>query len=256
MGVQAEGTWQALSRSTAACADLHPRQLYNASGRTEYTRVRLNVYTLIVDITDTRFTNQIGPNKINYATAGDNFAISPRCIPMGIFKVDLTGTPFIVSETVQWTWSGKFPSSSPQTGSALISNTSYVGCFLDTNDRLLPSAHITGTYVNVEYCIKFCNSRGFPFAGLQNSSDCFCGDSHDRNPRAKSESECNLPCTANRNEMCGGIGRMSVYDTGVSQAIAGRCGGYPGRCFPALKTSPSVPSLQLVLIRTQPCLQP
>jgi hypothetical protein len=61
--------------------------------------------------------------KFSYATAGDKFAISPRCIPMGTFKLDLTGTPFLVSETVQWTWKGKFPSSSAQNGTAFISNT-------------------------------------------------------------------------------------------------------------------------------------
>jgi hypothetical protein len=49
----------------------------------------------------------------------------------------------------------------------LLKLLAYVGCFVDTNDRLLPSAHITGNYVDVEYCIKFCNGRGFPFAGLQ-----------------------------------------------------------------------------------------
>lgn len=38
---------------------------------------------------------------------------------------------------------------------------------MDTDERLLPSANFTGDYVTVELCVKFCNSRGFPFAGMQ-----------------------------------------------------------------------------------------
>ncbi|XP_061182724.1 uncharacterized protein LOC133191060 isoform X3 [Saccostrea echinata] len=242
--------------STSACAYAHPRQLYSGRGRTSYRRVRLNVHTLEVDITDSSSAVKAGPSIINYGTAGDKFAYSPKCTPMGTFKIDLTGSPFVVSGDVQWTWVGKFLSSTTQNGSALITNTSYIGCFMDMDERLLPSAHFSGDYVTVEYCIQFCNSRGFPFAGMQNASYCYCGESHDRYPRANSEAECNSPCAGRVTEKCGGKGRISVYDTGVPQAIEGRCGGYPGNCFPALKSAPSVPKLQLSLIRTQPCLQP
>nr|XP_034336472.1 uncharacterized protein LOC105332975 isoform X2 [Crassostrea gigas] len=244
------------SSVVSACSDARPRQLNPERGRTEYKKVRLNVAQLSVSITDQRFTIQRGPNAIPYATAGDHFTVSPQCIPMGTFKLDLTGSPFVVSQETQWTLNASSPPGTSQKQSIFITNSTYIGCFMDTDERLLPSANFTGDYVTVESCVKFCNSRGFPFAGMQNSSQCFCGDSHDRYPRAESEAECNLPCVGNAKEKCGGVGRISVYDTGYPQAIQGLCGGFPGRCYPALKAKPDQTRLQLTLIPSHPCLQP
>lgn len=46
------------------------------------------------------------------------------------------------------------------------------------------------------------------------------------------------------------------YPPGYPQAIQGLCGGFPGRCFPALKAKPDQTRLQLTLIPSHPCLQP
>ena len=46
--------------------------------------------------------------------------------------------------------------------------------------------------------------------GLQNSKECFCGDSHGKHG-ASDEEECNLTCDGNPEEFCGGHYRNSVY---------------------------------------------
>ena len=56
-----------------------------------------------------------------YGEGGDHFSLSPKCLPMGTFRIDLTGTPFIVSQKIEWQWSGKFYNTS-QKGAALITN--------------------------------------------------------------------------------------------------------------------------------------
>ena len=137
-----------------------------------------------------------------YGEGGDHFSLSPKCLPMGTFRIDLTGTPFIVSQKIEWQWSGKFYNTS-QKGAALITNSckklfinfnncsfflkkkrriiliiiiinfklwissAYIGCFYSANGPNGPSAYVADNDLTVESCIRFCNSRGFPFAGMQ-----------------------------------------------------------------------------------------
>lgn len=60
----------------------------------------------------------------SYATAGDHFTVSPQCIPMGTFKLDLTGSPFVVSQETQWTLNASSPSGTSQKQSIFITNSS------------------------------------------------------------------------------------------------------------------------------------
>ena len=54
---------------------------------------------------------------------------------------------------------------------------------------------------------------GYRYFGLQYGTQCFCGNSFGRYGRSPNQGECNKPCPANRNEICGGTWRNSVYDT-------------------------------------------
>lgn len=60
----------------------------------------------------------------SYATAGDHFTVSPQCIPMGTFKLDLTGSPFVVSQETQWTLNASSPPGTSQKQSIFITNSS------------------------------------------------------------------------------------------------------------------------------------
>lgn len=60
----------------------------------------------------------------SYATAGDHFTVSPQCIPMGTFKLDLTGSPFVVSQGTQWTLNASSPPGISQKQSIFITNSS------------------------------------------------------------------------------------------------------------------------------------
>nr|XP_022345628.1 uncharacterized protein LOC111138107 [Crassostrea virginica] len=237
------------------CTDAFPRQLNPERGRTEFSKIYFSSFpTLLVDRKST-FSSTTGPNTIGYGEGGDHFSLSPKCLPMGTFRIDLTGTPFIVSQKIEWQWSGKFYNTS-QKGAALITNSSYIGCFYIANGPNGPSAYVADNDLTVESCIRFCNSRGFPFAGMQNSSYCLCGDRLHQLPSAKSEAECDNPCVGNHTEKCGGRDRISVYGTGYPQIIEGRCGGFPGLCVPQHKGLHDAYALELDLIPSHPCLQP
>ena len=53
---------------------------------------------------------------------------------------------------------------------------------------------------------------GYRYFGLQYGTQCFCGNSFGRYGRSPNLKDCNKPCPANRNEICGGTWRNSMYD--------------------------------------------
>ena len=57
----------------------------------------------------------------SYGTAGDMFAWTASCGPMGRFSVDLRGTPFILAPNVTWHWAGHFADGTSN-GQAFVHN--------------------------------------------------------------------------------------------------------------------------------------
>ena len=54
----------------------------------------------------------------------------------------------------------------------------------------------------------------YPFAGLQYARECFCGYDFKRLGRANN---CNMKCTGNNQQICGGGWALSVYATGIGK---------------------------------------
>ena len=52
----------------------------------------------------------------------------------------------------------------------------------------------------------------FRYAGVENGDACYCGNADDKfiptDPK-----ECNIPCTGDQSQFCGGSWRLQVYDT-------------------------------------------
>lgn len=89
-----------------------------------------------------------------------------------------------------------------------------LGCFKDQGDpqgtsgrdlsRFITSApDMTGAQ-----CVSLCRARGFPYAGTQYGSYCFCGDSYGNSGPA---ANCDMPCSGNPSEKCGGAWANTVY---------------------------------------------
>lgn len=93
----------------------------------------------------------------------------------------------------------------------------YVGCGTDseTLGRTLDGASYSdGESMTIEYCVKnFCTPRGYNYAGLEDSNQCYCGHSilDGRAPIAGIMGDCSSPCSGNSNETCGGASLISLY---------------------------------------------
>jgi hypothetical protein len=92
----------------------------------------------------------------------------------------------------------------------------YIGCGSDPAgaSRTLTGASKTdASGMTVESCIDFCSSNGYSIAGLEYTTQCFCGNSvaADRAPVSGFVGACAMPCSGNSGQVCGGPAMLSLY---------------------------------------------
>ena len=73
-----------------------------------------------------------------------------------------------------------------------------------------PTEHTMAQKNTIKFCKKACFKKGYKYAGLQYSKECFCGNNVPRKV-ASQQSECNMGCSGDRSQKCGGPNRMNVY---------------------------------------------
>ncbi|XP_052262670.1 A disintegrin and metalloproteinase with thrombospondin motifs 20-like [Dreissena polymorpha] len=153
--------------SPTVYADKYPNGMATQRGRTEFSRISVMLDTLTLDTGDFTFANTTGPNTIRYGEAGDQYAGSAECAPMGTFQIDLSGTPFTVRAGTRWSWSGFFVRGNVSQGQAVVDDDSFVGCYADKWERVLPSYKVTIVNMTIEYCKSHCLGKGQGFFGLE-----------------------------------------------------------------------------------------
>ncbi|KAJ7482564.1 hypothetical protein FB451DRAFT_1084926 [Mycena latifolia] len=101
--------------------------------------------------------------------------------------------------------------------STLPGNWSSIGCYTDNaGARTLTGASTTDLVnMTVENCIGFCDSKKFVFAGVEFMQECYCDDFIENSAVTAPITDCNLPCTGDRNESCGGPGRLNIFWSGA-----------------------------------------
>lgn len=92
----------------------------------------------------------------------------------------------------------------------------YLGCAPDIagKSRTLPSNQLNDMEgMTVERCVDHCRTSGYTIAGLEYSQQCFCGNSipQGRSPDPKRMGNCDMPCTGDDSQICGGAGQISLY---------------------------------------------
>ena len=98
-----------------------------------------------------------------------------------------------------------------------------LGCFADNqaaspNEAAghdLDGALFSQPTMTVQTCFSLCYQQGFKFAGLQDGSQCFCGDAYGRYGSAVGA--CNTPCAGDPSQSCGGTNANHVYEFVTTQ---------------------------------------
>lgn len=100
----------------------------------------------------------------------------------------------------------------------LPSGWAYQGCYSDSvSHRVLSGAsYASGTSMTDEGCMTYCAGAGFPVAGVEYSQECYCDYELDASASKEAETDCNMPCSGNSSELCGGSNRLNVYQLSTS----------------------------------------
>ncbi|KAK3354638.1 WSC domain-containing protein [Neurospora tetraspora] len=112
----------------------------------------------------------------------------------------------------------------------------YIGCYNETTALSGTGSGTRALYgginevlpgeMTVEKCLGFCKSgmkeeKGYRFAGLEYSRECWCATQLFSLSSKVANTECNLACDGNKSQICGGDLRISVYDLhGVVNSVA------------------------------------
>ena len=99
----------------------------------------------------------------------------------------------------------------------------YIGCFMDRKETrkrdLIGNFDLSGSSGDIEKCRKSC--QNYFYFGLQLGLECFCGNEFGEYGRV-SESHCDYKCKRS-NQICGGLGKNSVYRVKPYQATFQGC---------------------------------
>ena len=87
----------------------------------------------------------------------------------------------------------------------------FIGCFRNSNRKILPYAAIKPKENGMSVCVDYCSSRGFLFAGLSNGNTCSCGNKNPLKLKRTDVGKCNKACSGNSKEMCGASKTIMIY---------------------------------------------
>jgi hypothetical protein len=93
------------------------------------------------------------------------------------------------------------------------------GCYSDSaSARTLTTRVSLPGNVRVSDCTSACEAQGFQYAGLEFGQECYCGASIQNGGAPIADKLCDMACTADKTEYCGGRGAINIYKSSqVSQ---------------------------------------
>lgn len=110
-------------------------------------------------------------------------------------------------------------SSSPASSSAATYAAGWTaqGCYTDSvAARSLPYGAAVpggGDAMTIDLCLAACKASGYTIAGVEYASQCYCGNAFANNgaPAPDGSAQCNMPCSGNAAQTCGGPDRLNVF---------------------------------------------
>jgi len=142
------------------------------------------------------------------------------------------------------------------------------GCWADVPGRTIGAAgYADPANMTIETCIDFCETRGFAYAGVEYSVECFCGNSLAPAASQVSASQCNMACAGDSTQPCGGPSRLNLFHStamvgpqtnpGVNGFVHMGCysEGTTGRALTYGVSGTAIPASQMTVDRcTAACL--
>ncbi|TVY57060.1 putative fungistatic metabolite [Lachnellula suecica] len=148
-------------------------------------------------------------------------------LPMRVFA--LIACLFVAAVLAQSSTSSAAAATSSATIYPDTSKWQYVGCqnettLLNNTNGLRALNGGTSETLNtmtVDICLNYCASSGNTYAGLEYTNECFCAQRLSALSTKLPESSCNLACTGNSSQICGGSLALTVYTAKTTTQGAG-----------------------------------
>lgn len=122
-----------------------------------------------------------------------SFSTSPSVVPFS------TTSSYILSSTIN---------ASPTP--TIVGNFTFQGCITEGSGvRALSQAGLADPQLDLERCAEFCSN--YKYFGTEYAYECYCADSLDPSSSEADPSECNMPCSGDASQLCGGPNRLSLY---------------------------------------------
>ena len=107
------------------------------------------------------------------------------------------------------------PAPTPTGNPTAIAGYVYQGCWTEgaTGNALAPGSYNMNLLQSLEACSSFCTMKKMSYMGLRNWNECFCANHApvDNSTKLPDESTCNIPCSGNKYEICGGKHSIGVW---------------------------------------------
>jgi hypothetical protein len=102
----------------------------------------------------------------------------------------------------------------PTVNDSTIADYKPMGCYSEgTNGRSLAwrQDQLSTTNLTVEECLYACKDGGYSFAGVEYGQECYCGVVLGNGTVPLDSTSCNIKCTGNSAEYCGGRSTLNLY---------------------------------------------
>lgn len=118
-----------------------------------------------------------------------------------------------LQESGVWNWYYR-QTGAELSGAGYCTGGTSLGCYNDDANRALPVL-LKPNGATVDTCIAMARTRGYPYVGLQNGGACYAGFAPAYSYDAV-QTDCNMACTANVAQSCGGAWHNNIWSTGLA----------------------------------------
>ncbi|KAJ7612255.1 glycosyl hydrolase family 71-domain-containing protein [Roridomyces roridus] len=165
----------------------------------------------VISKTDQDFMYTTSPAKYNFnAFVGAAYASSTPTTTTTVTTPTTTSTTTTTATTPTTTSTTTTPASTATTTSVAGTSFTYLGCYPDNSSPRTLNNGIHTSTSGVASCLATCKNAGYPYAGVQYGSECWCSSTLTSGVKPVSEGDCNMSCSGGTGT-CGGYYRVNVY---------------------------------------------
>ena len=95
-----------------------------------------------------------------------------------------------------------------------ISDYQSLGCYREGNvgkSLAWRQDQVASTDLTLEKCLSACKVGGYAFAGVEYGQECYCGVVLGNGTLSVADDQCNMACTGNPSQLCGGRSTLNLY---------------------------------------------